>query len=91
MGWWGATYISQSLSHTITHTPPLLLPSLQFITLVFPPFGLTKGIANIGTAGSCSPLLIAAGMPCDLPSPFDWDVAGRLMFCMVRQSVAPSF
>ena len=35
--------------------------ALDWVTLVFPPYGMARGIGNIGSAATCSPLLIAAG------------------------------
>lgn len=48
----------------------------QHIAMVFPPFALSKGYADIAVKGQCNPLLEQAGLPCNAPSAFRWDLAG---------------
>ena len=65
----------------------LLVPTtpqvLDYVAILFPPYGFMRGVAAVGAAGSCPPAVVAFGLSCVLPNPFSWEIAGRQIAMML--------
>ena len=71
-----------ALPGVATPTMTGALAGLDVLCVLFPPYGIIRGLGVLGSTQVCSPLLSAAGLSCAIPSPWAWDVAGRIIFWM---------
>jgi ABC-type multidrug transport system ATPase subunit len=63
----------------------------MYVAMLFPPYALSKGFADVTIKGQCNAALVAAGQPCEPPSAFTWGLAGAkllVMACIIPISMA---